>query len=70
MSRKTVQVGIDCEVGMPTIPNFIRMTAGGQQATFPVHVLTESELRKLGAEWTEELVAHAHKLRLKAVQNV
>ena len=45
---------------LPAPPNFLRST-GGQPVDI-AHV-TDEGLRKLGAEWTEQLVSHAQSRR-------
>ena len=44
----------------PMVPNFVQTTDG---QTVAVSTLTDDELREIGANWTEELIAKAHRQR-------
>lgn len=72
MSKKTIQVGINIRAKMPTLPNFIRVQVGDgeQEQTLPVMAFSESELRRIGEQWTEALVEHRQKqIKLKQAVN-
>ena len=49
-------INVTYTVRIPTIPNFF-VTQEGQ--TIPINAIKESGLRKIGKEWTEELVKQA-----------
>ena len=55
-ARKTV-VMIEISVQLPPPPNFLRTSVDG--AMVDVGHLSEEQLRAIGAQWTNELVAHA-----------
>lgn len=64
-----VQLGLNVEAKLPVIPNFIRAQVGGQEQTLPVMAFTEDDLRKIGQQWTEALIANRQRqLRLKALE--
>lgn len=58
-------------IALPQVPNFLRAEGSSQLlgATIPLSALTDKELRILGAEWTEALLARAAEQRRKAVQD-
>jgi hypothetical protein len=68
MSRKTIELGLNVAVQMPTIPNFIKTEFDGREAIIPIFHVSEANLRKIGEAWTEALVAQAQKLKLKSQQ--
>ena len=49
------------EVITPTVPNFLQVRIGqtNEPVTVSVKDLTEAELREVGKQWTEDLVAKA-----------
>ncbi len=48
-------------VHLPMVPNFLRVE--GSDATIPIADVTDDELRRIGALWTEELVRIAQSRR-------
>lgn len=52
---------VKADVILPSLPNFIRLTGGGQSMC--ISDLTDEGLRELGKQWTEELVKKAQKRR-------
>ena len=46
---------IEIQVKLPMVPNFLLTEGGGK---FPVSDFTKKELRKIGKQWVEKLVAN------------
>lgn len=59
MSKDTVTFMQEMEFNVPTVPNFILASHGGEADKKPLTYFTEMELRKLGAAWTEQLIRRA-----------
>ena len=45
---------IQIQVKLPKVPNFLLLEGGGK---FPVSDFTKKELRKIGKQWVDKLVA-------------
>lgn len=61
MAKKlTVDLGMFV-VQLPMVPNFIRLD--GFDSSMSVGSFTDEALRKIGAAWTEALIAHAAERR-------
>lgn len=50
---------------VPSLPNFLRFKGGDttNQMTFPIHRLSDAEIKELGKEWTKRLLAKARQNR-------
>lgn len=53
-----MKLTINSEIKLPTLPNFLKIENGNY--TFDVADLSDEELEKLGREWTNALIQHAH----------
>jgi len=56
------------EVEIPAIPSFIKLNLGTKNTqenynNIPIQDFTDSELKKIGKEWTEKLLEEAAKKR-------
>lgn len=47
---------------LPMLPNFV-MAEGNSQYSTDIKDFTDEELKQIGKEWTEALLAHAQKRR-------
>jgi len=50
------------EVQLPRVPNYLLM---GDGKVLPVSAVSEQDLRELGRQWTEQLVARAQEQQLQ-----
>lgn len=57
-----MKIDMKVDVKVPKVPNFL--LAEGTERTFDIADFQDSELREIGKEWVEELVAHAARRRL------
>lgn len=54
--KVTLPLTVDCEVEIPKVPNFIRLSSG---VTIDIKDIHESTLAKLGDSWKEALLVTA-----------
>ena len=52
---------VKADIVLPIIPNFIRLTGGGQSMC--ISDFTDEGLRELGKQWTEQLIVKAQEKR-------
>ena len=58
---RIVQVNFQRTVEVPSVPNYLKAIDGEEK--FNIAMLSESDLRKIGEQWTAALLDRATKLR-------
>lgn len=47
----------------PTVPNFIKVEVGKESVMLSVAEFSEEELKKIGEEWTQDLITKSKRLK-------
>lgn len=55
-------ISVEVRIHVPKCPNFVRTLTG---EVFSLTDISDDELKKIGAEWTDNLLRHAADLRLR-----
>lgn len=50
-----MKVRVHAEIEIPRVPNFFKTPS----STIPISAVPEAELRRIGEQWTEDLIARA-----------
>lgn len=60
--KQTSHLKIGMFIEVPMVPNFVRLK-GAKEMTFPIHRMTDNEIKELGSQWTEKLLERARQNR-------
>jgi hypothetical protein len=62
----SMTLSVPMKIGVPTVPNYIRLDGGPKSLTIDIKDLSLAQLEEIGREWLAALIELAHKRRSAA----